>query len=61
MAEHPVWVPAETGIDHTLPDQVMLQVRLHLVNGRYQVRPVLHCTTFCCHHLNVCTSVLSHP
>ena len=34
------WVPSVEGTDHTLPDGVMLQVRLHLVDGRYQVRPL---------------------
>ena len=33
-----VYIPSEIGLPHILPDGVMVQVRLHLVNGRYQVR-----------------------
>ena len=58
------FVPVPDGIDHTLPDGVMLQVRLHLVNGRYQVRPLRHCTAVCRCRLTVCTQAyapsLSH-
>ena len=33
----PGHIPSELGVDHTLPDGVIMQVRLRLFSGRYQV------------------------
>ena len=33
----PEFMPNSGGLMHHLPDGVMVQLRLHLVNGRYQV------------------------
>ena len=33
-----VYIPSDLGLPHILPDGVMVQVRLHLVIGRYQAR-----------------------
>ena len=33
----PAFIPSGAGTTHTLPDTVLVQVRLHMVGGRYQV------------------------
>ena len=38
----PLYVLAEVGLAHTLPDSVSVQVRLHLLDGRYQVCLLYH-------------------
>ena len=38
----PEFIPSFTGLTHELPDTVMVQVRLHRVNGRYQASYVTH-------------------
>ena len=38
----PDFIPSSSGLTHELPDTVMVQVRLHKVNGRYQAAYVTH-------------------
>ena len=38
----PEYVPSSGGLTHDLPDGVMVQLRLHLVNERYQVCDLHH-------------------
>ena len=56
----PEYIPSEIGVAHTLPDGVMMQVRLHMVAGRYQVgcsnscrRPLL-LSVIDAHYICVC-------
>ena len=38
----PEFIPSSDGLTHELPDTVMVQLRLHKVNGRYQALYVTH-------------------
>ena len=38
----PEFIPSNDGLTHELPDTVMVQLRLHKVNGRYQASYVTH-------------------
>ena len=46
----PEYVPQLSGLEHELPDEVKVQVRLHLFRGRYQARRS-------CVHMSVCICI----